>query len=270
MYWYKVKTLLIGLFAAINIFLIVFIVNGKIQQSVYERNETKALLEVLKINGIEAAESVLPSKSKAVKTAAVENLTPDGEEIAKMLLGETYEAVSEENGTIKYVVGDKTAWSVGGKFGYKDNSAIADTNLNKDSVNFAKNVLSGLGIDTSFTKSEIVEDKIVFTYYFNNLPLFESNLYMKVSDGKVAELGGYIIGINEVDDEKTEVASPNDALARFLRDAKRGEEKQKIVSLSLGYSVLLADSSVHFKNTETIPTYKIVTDKNRVFYYDAR
>ena len=87
---------------------------------------------------------------------------------------------------------------------------------------------------------------------------------------KIAEMGGYILSFKEAGDEKIKTSSPKDAVAMFLRDENRAEGAQEIVSISLGYSVLLADSSVHFKNTETIPTYKITTGSGGVYYYDAR
>ena len=268
MYWYKVKTLLIALFAVINVFLIAFIVHGKVRQDIYEKNEIQSLISVLKDNKIEVDDDILKVKAREIETATVENLTPSGDELAKKLLGSGYETV---DGTpVNYVLGSKKVYVNGGKLYYKDESKMPDKTISEDKISVASDFLTQLGINTGFAEGKIAGEKIVFTYYFNKIPLFENTLYLKMNGSNVVEMGGYVIGFKELDGKTIQIANVRNALIDFLRDGTKGDEKQKIISVSLGYSALLADSSVHFKNTETIPTYKITTDKNKVYYYDAR
>lgn len=270
MYWYKVKTLLIWLFAAINIFLIIFIVNGKVQQNIYEKSEITSLIKVLENNGIKVSRELLTGSGKEVRMATVENLTPAGDELAKKLLGEGYTAFSAEGQGQGYMLGNKVLTEEGGKFTYRDYDLVSDKEQKKDNVEAVRIALGKYGIDLSNAVAEVMGDKFVFTYYFDGLPLFENTFFVKMAGEKIAEMGGYILSFKESGDEEIKTSSPKDAAALFLRDINREEGGQEIVSVSLGYSALLADSSVHFKNTETIPTYKITTNKNKVYYYDAR
>ena len=270
MYWYKVKTLLIYMFAAINIFLIVFILQGRVRQEMAEKKEIQSLVEVLNINGISANEDIFLKDSEPVKTAQVENLVPGGEEAAKLMLGEGFAQETDEVGNTIYTGGGKILSVSGGKLYYYDSNLVSDAKLSEEKISLAAEKLKSYGVDVSSAKGAALGDKIVFTYYFDNLPLFENTLYVKMSGESICEVGGYMIGMKAQEGAQTRVAPPKKALISFLQDKNRKEGAQKILSVSLGYSALLADSSVNFKITETIPTYKITTDNYNVYYYDAR
>lgn len=267
MYWYKVKTLLIAMFALINVFLLTFIIHGEIKKNINEKKEIESIIAVLKTNGIEVDKKYFDMKSKPVGMAMVENLIPAADELAKVMLGDGF--VKEEE-TGKYVKNEKSVIVDGGRFVYKVENCVADQTVSDDKIEVAINNLKKYGIDTSTAKASVSGDRIDFVYYFNGLPLYENSLYVKMRGSEPVEIGGYLIGFKKLDKKPVEISSPKNAIVSFLRDEKREEGPQKIVSISLGYSALLADSSVHFKNTETIPTYKITTDKNKVYYYDAR
>jgi len=270
MYWYKVKTLLIWMFAAINIFLIAFIVQGKVRQNLYERQEIESLINVMSINDITVEDGIASKKSTEVRTASIENLIPSGEEMAKIMLGEKFEVITDDSGAVKYKSGTMSVSVENGNLSFLDEGAAADKSLSDDKVSKAVELLKSYNIDMSSAEGKGVGDKIVFTYYYDNLPLFENMFYVKMSGEKICEAGGKIISFTEKNDSEIEVRSTADALVSFLRDERRGSGKVKVLSVELGYSVLLADTGVNFKKTETIPTYKITTDKNNTFYYDAR
>ena len=270
MYWYKVKTLLICMFAAINVFLIVFIVQGNVRQTVAEKKEMQSLIEVLSINDIFVDESIFSMKNPPVKTATVENLAPSGEEMAKLMLGDGFLEEFDAIGNNYYSKDGKIVSVHGGRLYYYDGNLTGDTNINPDVIPMISEKLKGFNIDVSKALGEAIGDKIIYTYYFDDLPLFENTLYVKTSGETICEIGGYMIGITEGEETKTYIAPPKSALVSFLQDKNRSGGKKNIKFVSLGFSALLADTDVNFKITETIPTYKIVTDNNEVYYYDAR
>ncbi len=270
MYWYKVKTLLICMFAAINFFLIAFIVQGNVRQTVAEKKEIQSLVEVLSINDIFVDENIFSKKNPPVKTATVENLAPGGEEMAKLMFGDGYLEEFDSNGNNYYSKDGKIVSVHGGRLYYYDGNLMSDSKVSSDIIPILSEKLKSFNIDVSKAQGEAVGDKIIYTYYFDNLPLFENTLYVKMSGETICEIGGYMIGITAREETKTHVAPPKSALVSFLQDQNRGEGTKNIASVSLGYSALLADTDVNFKITETIPTYKIVTDSNEVYYYDAR
>ena len=270
MYWYKVKTLLICMFAAINVFLIAFIVHGNVRQEMAEKKEIQSLVEVLRINDIFVDKSIFSIKNPPVKTATVENIVPSGGEMAHLMLGDGFLEEFDENGNNYYSKGGKIVSVYGGRLYYYDGNLTSDTNVNPDVIPMLSEKLKGLNVDVSSAKGEVIGDKIVYTYYFDDLPLFENTLYVKMSGETICEIGGYMIGITARGDTKTHIAPQKSALVSFLQDKNRSEGKKNIKSIALGYSVLLADTDVNFKITETIPTYKIITDSNEVYYYDAR
>ena len=270
MYWYKVKTLLIWMFAVINIFLIIFIVQGRVRREMADKKEIESLVHVLSINSVTVDEEIFSEKVTSVKTAQVENMVPAGDVAAALMLGEGYNIETDENGNTFFSLAGKIVSVSGGRIYYYDGNMAADMTLADEKIPVAAEKLKKYNIDVSSAKGEVWGDKIVFTYYFENLPLFENTLYVKMSGDNICEIGGYIMGIKAWENSETDIAHPKQALMAFLQDGSRKEGEQKIVSLSVGYSALLADTDVNFKITETIPTYKIVTDKNDIYYYDAR
>ena len=270
MYWYKVKTLLICMFAAINVFLIAFIVQGNVRQGMAEKKEIQSLVEVLGINNIFVDESIFTKENPPVKTATVENLAPGGEDMAKLMLGDGFLEEFDAIGNNFYSKEGKVVSVHSGRLYYYDGNLTSDTNANSEMIPLVSEKLKSFNIDVSAAKGEAVGDKIIYTYYFDDLPLFENTLYVKMSGETICEIGGYMIGITEGEETKTYIAPPKSALVSFLQDKNRGGGEKKIKFVSLGFSALLADTDVNFKITETIPTYKIVTDNNEVYYYDAR
>ena len=134
MYWYKVKTLLIWMFAAINIFLIAFIVQGKVRQNLYEKQEIETLITVMQRNNISVAEGIASKKNIKVKTASIENLIPSSEETAKIMLGEKFETVTDENGAVKYKSGTKTVSVENGILYFIDEGVTSDKTLSDDKI----------------------------------------------------------------------------------------------------------------------------------------
>ena len=268
MYWYKVKTLLIYMFVAINIFLVVFIVHGKVRQNLYDMQEIKSLTGVLQNNDITVSEGILSKENRKIKTATIENLISSGEDMAKIMFGEQFDVITDENGAKKYVSGAKVISAENGILNYADTEAAPDNNLTEDKIQEAARLLIKYNIDVKGASGEIHGDKVVFTYNYDGRRLFGNTLYVKLSGDKVCEIGGQVVKFKEKGKIKTK--STADALVMFLRDKNRTDGEVKVVSAELGYSVLLADEGISFKITETIPTYRITTDKNQQFYYDAR
>lgn len=269
MYWYKVKNLLIVLFAVINLFLIGFIINGHFTRRAEFENRQNALNKALTANNIMVDKSLFSYETKTVKTTTAENIIPRSQNLPEIFLGGEYETIVE-NDIVKYVSGECTVYTDKGKLYYTDKSLKSDHKLLPSATEDAIKLLSGFGIDTSSATPSVVGDTIMFVYKFDDMSLFENSLSVKMSGNKISEINGYVININNEKVSQVQIRSVADILIDFIQDIRRPDKNITIKSVTLGYSILLADSSVDFKNTEIIPTYKITTDKNTSYFYDAR
>lgn len=268
MYWYKVKNLLIVMFIIINLFLISFIVQGHVFRQKAEYDKMEALNSALNANNISVADGIISSETSTLKTTTAENIIPHEKNLPETFFKGNYETVQEDDIT-KYKQGSKTVYTQNGKLYFSDSNLKPDTALSEKNISDAVKILSGYGFNISSAQPKISGNTINFIYKFNDLPLFENNLSVKMSGERIASLSGYFIKINNEYSDEIRIKSTADILIDFIQDEKRTDKVRKVTSISLGYSLLLADSSVDFKHTETIPTYKITTDNNETYFYDA-
>lgn len=270
MYWYKVKNVLIILFAVINLFLIGVIVTGRIQTRRQAQELAETLLLVLQSNQIDIDEDIIPDRTPAMSSITVVNMISDDMEFAKSMLGSAAHKQTDDEGRPCYVSGNKTLYIDKGSFYYKD-AALEGKAVQTDSdAQNAKAALAQMGFDMSDALHSLEGRHIVFTCYFEKAPIFVTELTLEMS-GDIAEAQGYLISLNKNDVyEKHTVRSAMDALADFLQDSSRPRTPLKIEEITLGYSILLGEDGVNFTTAEAVPTYRIVTSDSASYYYDAR
>lgn len=270
MYWYKVKNVLIILFALINLFLIGTIAVNNIEKKREADKLNASLISILEKNGVKLGDGVILPDTKKLDVKQVENRVVDSTAFAKSILGEGAVSAYNADGVPYYRADGKELYVNEGRFHYYNTLLRGTENTGADSVKPAAEKLRQMGIDMSPYKGALYGDTLIFTVYIDASPLFLGDIYVKMSGEEISEAWGHILWETAYSGTPSSVRSATDVLLEFLQDPARGGSDAVISECVLGYSILTQASSVEFKTADAVPTYMIKTADGRSFYYDAR
>ena len=270
MYWYKVKNVLIILFALINVFLLGAIAVGNAEKKREEERLSESLVKVLENSKVQIDRELIPQTAPRLSTKQVENRVEPDAEFASLVLGGNAEIRYDDSGNLYYAFGGGKLYLANGRLHYYNTSFSGDGDVSESAVAAAKEMLRKIGAPMADYRNEIQGDTVVFTMYIDGVPLFGNTLNVKMAGNKVGELWGYIIINTAYSGTQTRLRSAADVLLEFLQDSSRGTENVTVTAIELGYSVLAQGTDVDFKTADAIPTYRVQTDDGREFYYDAR
>lgn len=269
MYWYKVKNLLIILFALINIFLIGVIVFNKAVKKAEDKALTESLINVLMKNEISVDKNSIPENTPMMSAVTIENMAETLFEDPEKIFGAAPSEGEDEIGRYLFH-GSKKARVVDGRFYYTDSGVTALDTLTEQNANKALGILSKMGFDTKNLRPALYGDRIIFSYYVKNFPIFVYNITVTMSQNEIATVSGYPLKITGSAPSKTEIRSAGEILMDFLKDPSRPAAPMEIKKINVGYSVLLDGGVVNFKSADAVPTYRIITGDNKSYFYDGR
>ena len=269
MYWYKVKNVLIILFAVINVFLVAVIIINKVNKNAEYKAITESLSNVLEKNGIGIDKSKIPFERPKLANVSIENAADLLIKNPGLILDEAPLFAKDDKGDY-LVSGTKTLRVMGGRFYYKDSAVMPLQILSQKHTVKAEDLLSDMGFYTENLRPAISGEKIIFSYYIKGYQLFVYNIVVTMSEDKIATADGYFLKISKSTAQAKEVRSANDILMDFLKDEDRPKTPVAITKIYIGYSVLLDEGFVNFISADAVPTYRIITSDNKSFYYDGR
>lgn len=269
MYWYKVKNVLIILFAVINVFLVAVIIINKVSKDAEYKAITESLSNVLEKNGIGLDKSIVPYEKPKLANVTIENSADLLIEKPEKILGETPSLEKDDKGDY-FLSGTKTFRVIDGRFYYKDSAVMPIQSLSQKHTVKAEGLLSDMGFYTENLRPAISGEKIIFSYYIKDYPLFVYNIAVTMSEDKIATANGYFLKISKGTAQAKEIRSANDILMDFLKDENRPKTPVTITKIYIGYSVLLDEGFVNFISADAVPTYRVITSDKKSFYYDGR
>ena len=267
MYWYKIKNMLIILFAVLNVFLASMIIISDKSAKRQEKAIDEAIISVLSKNGITAQGEALSGKKQSLAYYRIENKVEDSASFAMQIMKSDAEKGFDDVGNPCYISGSKVMYIKSGRFFMRD-SAVPQTKQTEADAEAAKKFFSDAGFDLSQTQCRLSGDKVIFTFSIGGVPIFERQLYAKMFGGVISECGGNIIAVLAPEGNDTKELYGREALLRFLRDTEREKGVYSVNGISMGYWVVLGDDTVNFKYTEAIPAYAVETDKGNYYYYN--
>ena len=257
MNWYRIKTVLIFLFLAINIFLLTLLGAESLSKTRAAKEKGEAAGAALAQNGI-SVEVPVPYKTPKLGTLTLENPKAEPETLAERILGGR--AVQ---------VGD--AWRREGKIlvlqerGFRYDSGMEAVIPEKKDVSRLREELSNMGFSMEYAKGYREGEAVVFVQMPDGVQLFESALSVyPTADGTIARMEGVWANITKKNYERRAIKPAADALLAFLRSGERG----KITAITCGYAVLRAEDG--YRTADAIPVWKVETADGAVFYEDAR
>lgn len=239
MNWEKLKTFLIVLFSAINIFLIVTMITNTKKSTTIPRTTIQDAVSILYENGITVNESIIPDKVINMEDITVKPITRSDDFSGLITKTEGIRFFIESNESVSTNQEMKRLLSKNKFRGYK----------------ILKNFLNGSGSVIQLIKK---------------YPLFDACIDIKSSNGKT-----YIDGIwfqlqshpKKGSDNSNVVIVPS-ILIDFINNEDRIKDKQTITSIDYGYHIWGNDSSSVLYTA--VPCWKIALDNGQEFFYNAR
>ncbi len=257
MNWYRIKTILIFLFLAINLFLAAHLGVDSLSKTQVAKEQGKTVARALTENGI-AVEGEIPYKTPRLDTLTLENPKADPEQFARSVLGEK---AIRMGGT----------WRREGKTltilekGFLYESGQAPVRPDKNTVSKMKAALEGMGFPMGYAKGQAGQEAVTFVQIIDGAQLFESTITVyPAADGTVSRIEGAWANVQPGKRQRTPVKSAADALLQFLQEGKKGT----ISRVACGYAVLRAEAG--YRTADAVPVWRVECADGTIHYYDAR
>lgn len=267
----RAKTILIFIFVFVNIFLLLvynfFILNKK-------TIDKDTLITVLSNNNVYVDEALIKDRDVSLKGVEVKNLVNDKENLLSSFLGKEY-TKGEEN----YFKNDKAGLLITDSsvdfsiFAPKERKYKDIKELNAGSkvigtlakYGFEKSSLSVYNV----IKNPNDDFYVTVAYKYNDIPVFNHNLYALANKSGLKNLKGPVITFKKVKGQNYPLISVSSVLMEFINHSDVQSSKEKIIisDIKYGYYLPINDAEL---STYAIPSYEIKLENGKIYYYDAR
>lgn len=258
MNWYRIKTVLIFLFLAINIFLAALLGIEGLSKTRAAKEKVAAAAAALEKNGIEVLCEV-PHETPRLGTLTLENPKAEPQKFAEQILGGKATRLGD-------------TWRRDGKAvtlldkGFVYESGEKSVAPEKKTVQQMRTVLESMGFSMTYAEGYPGDTAVTFVQLIDGVQLFECVLSVHpAADGTVARAEGAWAAVVESAGEKLPVKSAADALLSFLREGHAGST---ITEITCGYAVLLSEEG--YRTADAVPVWRVETADGNLYYYDAR
>lgn len=238
MEWHRIKTVVIVILLVLNGFLLVLVGTQQGESMHYDQAALVGTLQVLEQNGI-ALESHLISDHTGRQTGSAQRSLLLEEQMVSALLGESVKGVDRGGGLYTYSA-DRGQISIraGGELTAQLNDHPAW--ITPDPETHARSVMESLGVECRRTVYDVLGGNGVITYQqlLEEAPLFSCQLSFAYEDGRLTQLSGSLLAMENAVLETDEVLSLPTMLMRFLDGVlNSGDVCSAILSVEPGYLV---------------------------------
>ena len=256
MEWGKIKTILICIFAVVNIFLLYVYFGDAYTGKSINSDMIENTVKILNENNIDVDENIIPKTYENVKVCSVENKFKD------------------INSMLEYI------WKSCGEdiiYGFNKNNVVVTNNtfeceldLSKDNGITEKNVEKelekcGLLDFGKYTKSNSGNSIFFYTEY-EGMSFFDSYIRVDFKNGKIAKIYGTNWLFDKVYEENmAKSISPVEILVDFA--SEYSGSSVKITDMQSGYYI--GERSATVKATAS-PVWEISLSDGNKYYYDIR
>lgn len=266
MYWSRVKTILIFLFFALDVFLLGYIIHSDYDENAVTSDEKANTVLVLEHNNLKIDADLIPDKTVGMGIVEMDSIWTDYDKLAATVLGDKKEKISDG------VYRQNSAQFEIFETGFSYTSDIKNTV--KPSAETAAKLLEKLSIEVVSSDAETVNnDEILFKQTIDENPIFETGIFVKTSKSDISEVHGYWI-FSDVDGgmvKKQEyVLLPvTSVLINFTRNDLYDASGDEIVKIERGYSTGNPTPDTQHKLVSVTPAYKITLKNGDYAIYDA-
>ena len=223
-------------------------------------------VELLSKNSIEVSTTTIPDKNLSLPSLDADNAITEYKDFAKLILGEDTLQISDteytsEKGIVSFH---------GNSFEYSAHQQHSKSTINEiSSLKKSKTFLSGIGYNTKNAKEDIKKTdngyKITYTNNIHGVPVFNSDITIKISGDDISYAQGSWFNITETSNP-VKLKSITSVLIDIINSNL--DKPTKITNISVGYS--LPESDSFQKSAVIIPVWKIEFDNNSPLLIDAR
>lgn len=266
MEWGRVKSILIGIFCIVNIFLFVrYMQEAKTSFNIKEE-VIENTVAVLANNNVTVNPDMIPRTIHDVPVFDVVNKFQAPESAAK-----AFWDVAQSKGldyfNPRFVTTDESSFEY-----YSPENDYVQISTENEALSLARDIVSSLQLDDKMTlSSEITAGDGAFIIRFmpehEGLRIFDSYLTIELGGGKGIKiygynwLGGYITGGG-----MSSIRSVTEILINFA--TTESTDGANITGIKLGYYIGSRQGEI---NTVTaVPVWKLETSGDEFYYYDAR
>lgn len=247
--WSRIKTVLIWIFAFVNLFLLSVYFDGTFTSKTIDEDVILGTVEILRQNNIAIDKETVPKNLDNVKICSVENKFAD----VKAML----EAVRNSS----------------------DEGVLNTENIEIDGENFTckfkldkeirpEKLIKNSGLLSSGDYKKVEKDGEVYYYLsFENKVFFDSYIKVKITNGKNVEIfGKNWLGDKVSQESVAKIVSPAEILINFSTQYS-GEKDVKVDSMTAGYFIGERNETVR---ATASPVWEISTSDGAKCYYDMR
>lgn len=266
MEWSRVKSIMIGIFCIVNIFLLSSYVNTMKTSVIISEDAIQNTVSVLANNNVLINKDIIPRKTQDIRTFDTINKFDN----TRAMTDYFWSIAQKENLDFfnpQYVE------IMNNSFQYKNNTATSYQILSESTAHaYSKKIVTRLELDTGMNlESYILKSEDIFIVTFHQV--YEGN---HVLDTRlVFELSEHgIIGIygeNWLCDEVmggglASIRSITEILVNFAITAER-ENPLKLIDIKLGY--FIGDRGGVKSKVTVVPVWRLTTEDGKNYYYDA-
>lgn len=265
MYWSRVKTILIFLFFALDIFLFGYIMYSDYDENAVSRTEKENTAAVLKNNNIKIDTEIIPDKTGWLGIVELNSIWTDSDSLAKSVLGTGAEKISDgaysKGKTRLDLFEDGFSYSTGVK------------NITKPNAKTAAEELEQINISVDEKSGTAHGNELLFTQEIDGVPIFETGISVKASKDKLAEVYGYWIfsdsGDSIVKKQEARLMPATSVLINFIGSDLYDSHGDEITKIEEGYSIGSPAPDTQHKLVSVAPAYKITLKSGAYAVYDA-
>jgi len=270
MNWGRVKTVLIILFLATDIFLLGIYLTSMHSSSTISDEVIADTVTALGNNKITVNPDIIPKKVQRAPYAEAENVMTDYETFAKNLLGDNIQKIDYG---YESPLGKVTFY--GDRFNYTTTAyhfVSANTNTVFDAATAQDIVITSLKrlrFDLSSATVSVKEQDNAYVVTIensvNSLPVFNSQVVATISKSGECSLSGIWFNQTESAGSDMEFKRVTSALIEFIPQLPEGCE---IVKIETGYNIF--DKESFHKSATLIPVWHITCKDGSTYLLDAR
>lgn len=257
MEWGKIKTILIVIFAFVNLFLFVMFFKGEYVDNSLDDELIENTVTILEQNNISAEKSLMPKTHYNVSVCSVENRYSS---VGDML--ESAREISAQN-SVNYLDADNTDI-------YEDSfvCTVKQSTEVSDITGYTKREIEKAGLVENVDYTVAEKDGYVYFYLrFDDKIFYDAYIRVKTTEEGIQEIYGYNwLGDTVTEGGISETVSPAEIIINFALEADFNE-KVRLESVRSGYYIGERGETVRVTAS---PVWEISTSDGQVFYYDMR
>jgi len=272
MEWQRVKSILIGVFVVVNIFLIISYMGG-IKTGVTIDNQTVLnAITVLNKNNITIDEKLIPRRTDDIRMFDAVNQFESSKAVAEFAYQNAQKLNLDYFNPQNVVMGDTTFEYIAPKG--ENVKELEKLDANSAKIYAEKEIKKlELCMNTRYESSATQKDEgfvVTISPVYEGKRILDSNIYVEVTSAGIKKIFGQNWLCDSITDGGiTNVIAVTEILINFAINPSRDKTNQvQITKLDMGY--FLGNRGGEKRTVTAVPVWRITTNEGKSYYFDSR